>query len=86
MKLANIPRRGTVKMGYVLVIAASTAMFLPKSISYIPYDTMEHCQAALEVAKDRWATINSESECVDLEKSQKIRAAKEALKELEQNK
>ena len=73
-------------MGYILIIAASGAMFLPKSISYTPFDSMEHCMAALEVAKDRWATINAESECIDLDKSQKIKAAKEALKDLEKNK
>lgn len=69
-------------MNFIMIVAASSAMFLPKSISYTSFDSMVNCQIALYEAKKRWQTINVESTCIDLEKTKKINEAEEALKQL----
>lgn len=71
-------------MSFVMIVAASGAMFLPKSISYTSFDSMANCQTALYEAKKRWQTIDAESTCIDLEKTKHIKEVEEALRRLKQ--
>lgn len=67
---------------YILVLVMSSFIFQPKYFSVITFDTREHCVQALIEAKKQWATINSQSKCINLDLQQKINEKQQELEEL----
>jgi hypothetical protein len=66
-------------MKFILLIVMSNAYFLPGSFTETPFETKESCEAALNIAKHQWQTVNEKSLCIDIEKEKQIREAQEKL-------
>ena len=69
-------------MNFLLVVVQSSAIFLPSSVSYVPYTDKISCLNALTIARSYWQTVNDKSKCVDLTEAEKIKQLQRELKEL----
>lgn len=54
-------------MTHLLVVLASVAYFLPGSQTVQEFSSKESCEAALALAKTRYATVDKESYCISIE-------------------
>lgn len=72
-------------MNFLLIIVTSTVFFQPKSYVTTTFQTEAACRQALFEFNKNWATIRSESKCVDLEKEHEIRLQESKLKSLKES-
>lgn len=69
-------------MNFILKLVMSSAYFLPSTATFTPYDSKESCEFALKEAKKIWATVNDQSECIDIERQRKIESLQKQIKDL----
>lgn len=54
-------------MTYLLVVTTSILPFIPGDQSIQEFSSLSSCEAALRIAKERYATVNDKSYCASVE-------------------